>query len=281
MPRVKVGDINMYYDTRGEGFPLVLIMGFMGNADCWDPLYFLPRLSEHFKVITFDNRGAGRTDVSDREEYTIRMMADDTAGLMDALGIRRAHVLGISMGGMIAQELAINHPQKVEKLVLASTFCGGPKAVPIPGEAAAMVTEIMGLLSQKGGWDREVASKLLPFIFTEEFMRENPGVVEVAIDLLLTAPTPPEGIVKQVSAILSFDCLRQASLHKGPHPRPGGEEGQVHTPRERRGDGEAHPRGQAGLLREVRPRASGGDRGGHQHGAGVPLPPKIKNLISS
>jgi pimeloyl-ACP methyl ester carboxylesterase len=213
MPRVKVGDINMYYDTRGEGFPLVLIMGFMGNADCWDPLYFLPRLSEHFKVITFDNRGAGRTDVSDREEYTIRMMADDTAGLMDALGIRRAHVLGISMGGMIAQELAINHPQKVEKLVLASTFCGGPKAVPIPGEAAAMVTEIMGLLSQKGGWDREVASKLLPFIFTEEFMRENPGVVEVAIDLLLTAPTPPEGIVKQVSAILSFDaCDRLPSI---------------------------------------------------------------------
>jgi len=122
-------------------------------------------------------------------------------------------VLGISMGGMIAQELAINHPEKVEKLVLASTFCGGPKAVPIPGEAAVMVTEIVELLNQKGGWDREVASKLLPFIFTEEFMRENPGVMEVAIDLILTAPTPLEGIIRQISAILSFDaCDRLPSI---------------------------------------------------------------------
>lgn len=215
MPRVKVGDIHMYYEIRGEGFPLVLIMGFMGNADCWDPVYFMPRLSEHFKVVTFDNRGAGRTDVSDREEYTIRMMADDTAGLMEALGIERAHVLGISMGGMIAQELAINHPRKVERLVLASTFCGGPRAVPIPGEAAQMVTEIMGLLSQKG-WDREVAFKLLPFIFTEEFMRENPGLVEVAADLILTAPTPPEGIVRQVGAILSFDACDRLPQIRAP-----------------------------------------------------------------
>ncbi|TDA33047.1 MAG: hypothetical protein DSO02_00030 [Hadesarchaea archaeon] len=216
VPRIRVGDIHMYYDIIGEGFPLVLIMGFMGNADCWDPVYFIPRLSEHFKVITFDNRGAGRTDLSDKEEYTIQMMADDTAGLMDALGIEKAHVLGISMGGMIAQELAINHPKKVEKLVLASTFCGGPKAVPIPGEAAQMVTQIMELLSQKGKWDREVAFKLLPFIFTEEFMRENPGVMEVASDLILVAPTPPEGIVRQVGAILSFDACDRLPQIKAP-----------------------------------------------------------------
>ncbi len=215
MPKVRVGDIEMYYDTRGEGFPLVLIMGFMGNADCWDPVYFLPRLSERFRVITFDNRGAGRTDVSDKEEYSIKMMADDTAGLMEALGIKKAHVLGISMGGMIAQELAINHPHRVEKLVLASTFCGGPKAVPIPGEAAQMVTEILGLLSQKG-WDREAAGRLIPFIFSEEFMKENPGLVEVAIDLILVAPTPPEGIVRQVEAILNFDACDRLPQIRAP-----------------------------------------------------------------
>jgi len=206
MPKVKVKDIQMYYDIRGEGFPLLLIMGFLGNADCWDPLYFIPKLSEHFKLILFDNRGAGRTDVSNKE-YSIKLFADDAAGLMDALGIKRAHVLGISMGGMIAQEFALNHSEKVEKLVLASTFCGGEKAVPIPGEAAQVVMDISATLAEKGNWDEKITRKLMPLLFTQEFMEENPGLVDVAVQLFLTAPTPLEALTRQVEAIiLSFDA---------------------------------------------------------------------------
>jgi len=127
MPKVKVNDIQIYYEVHGAGFPLVMIMGVGGNINWWDPR-LVEGLSKKFKVVIFDNRGTGHTDTSDRE-YTIKLFANDTAGLMDALGISRFHVFGISMGGMIAQELVLNYPGKVEKLVLCSTNCGGANSV--------------------------------------------------------------------------------------------------------------------------------------------------------
>ena len=125
--KVKVNDINMYYEIHGEGFPLVMIQGIGQSSLMWPPI-FLDEVSKSFKIIIFDNRGAGRTDKPDIE-YSIKMFADDTIGLMDALNIERAHVLGYSMGGIIAQELVLNYPKRVEKLVLCSTDCGGNKAV--------------------------------------------------------------------------------------------------------------------------------------------------------
>ena len=214
MPKLKVRDIQMYYETKGDGFPLLLITGSMGNADCWDPLYFIPRLSERFKLIMFDNRGAGRTDVSD-QEYSIRLFADDAAGLMEAMRIRRAHVLGFCMGGMIAQELALNYPEKVEKLVLVSTCCGGKKSVFSP-EAAQMVIDTSTALSKKGAWDEEIAQKLVSHVFTEEFMREYPGAVDVAVQLVLTAPTSLEALVSQIYAVLTFDACDRLPQIKAP-----------------------------------------------------------------
>ena len=94
----------------------------------------IPELTDRYKLILFDNKGSGRTDYpSDPgEDFTIRLMADDAAALLDALGIEHAHVMGISMGGMIAQELAVNYPEKVDKLILASTYCGGKESVLVP-----------------------------------------------------------------------------------------------------------------------------------------------------
>lgn len=214
MPKVKVNDIQMYYETRGEGFPLLMIVGFLGNADCWDPRMMLG-LSDRFKTVVFDNRGAGRTDLSDRE-YSIKLFADDTAGLMDALGIPRAHVLGISMGGMIAQELVLNHPQKVEKLILASTSCGGTKSVPISHEAVQNFIDLSQTLAAKGSWDPEIARKLIPNLFTEDFIKGNPGAVDAAIRLILTAPTPSEALMRQVNAILEFDACDRLSQIRAP-----------------------------------------------------------------
>jgi pimeloyl-ACP methyl ester carboxylesterase len=127
MPKVKVNDVQIYYELHGDGFPLVMINGLGGHVYTWNPDH-IRELLKRFKLVLFDNRGAGRTDLSDKE-YSIKLFADDTAGLMNVLGIPRAHVFGISMGGMIAQELVINYPKKVEKLVLCSTSCGGAKAV--------------------------------------------------------------------------------------------------------------------------------------------------------
>ena len=110
MPKVKVNHIQMFYEVHGEGFPLIMIQGLTANTSRWDPRW-IRTLSEEFKIIAFDNRGAGRTDISDRE-YSVKLLADDTADLMAALGIPRANVLGMSMGGMIAQELVLNYPEK-------------------------------------------------------------------------------------------------------------------------------------------------------------------------
>jgi 3-oxoadipate enol-lactonase len=118
MPLVRVNDIQMYYELRGEGQPLVLILGM--TIDVFEVEPIISWFAERYRVLAFDNRGAGRTDKPDIP-YTIEMMANDTIGLMDAVGIGRANVLGISLGGRIALALTLAHPERVEKLALVST----------------------------------------------------------------------------------------------------------------------------------------------------------------
>src|SRR5205809_7891619 len=118
MPKVTVNGIRMFYEETGGGEPLILIMGFGGDHLAW--AFQVRALAEHYRVVTFDNRGAGQSDAPE-PPYTIRTMADDTAGLIAALGIERAHVVGVSMGGMIAQELALAYPGRVRSLHLGCT----------------------------------------------------------------------------------------------------------------------------------------------------------------
>jgi pimeloyl-ACP methyl ester carboxylesterase len=120
----RVGDIELAYYTRGSGKPLIMIMGLKGTMAMWDPA-LLEALEKHYQLILFDNRGAGRSSDSVENKTTIAQMADDTAGLIKALGFNKANVLGWSMGGRIAQQLAIRHPQVVEKIILCSTNPGG------------------------------------------------------------------------------------------------------------------------------------------------------------
>jgi pimeloyl-ACP methyl ester carboxylesterase len=189
--KVKVNDINIYYEIHGEGFPLVMIHGFNANLDWWPP-YLIDEVSKNFKTLFFDNRGAGRTDKPDIE-YSMKMMADDTVSLMDALNIERAHVLGISMGGYIAQELVLNYPEKVEKLVLCSTTCGGAKAIPIPPEAMQIVMRDREGLSQK-----EIIQNWIPILFSEDFIKNNSEFIENFIRRALIAPIPPYSSKRQL-----------------------------------------------------------------------------------
>jgi pimeloyl-ACP methyl ester carboxylesterase len=119
MPLDRLNDINISYQVEGQGEPLVMIMGFTAGRIGWMPQ--IRFFKKYYRVITFDNRGAGKSD-KPPGPYSTRMMADDTVKLMDLLGIEKAHIMGLSMGGMIAQELAINYPQRVMKLVLACTY---------------------------------------------------------------------------------------------------------------------------------------------------------------
>ena len=122
MPLAKVGDINLSYNVRGDGQPLILIAGF---ASAQNIMLALVRVfAKHYRVVTFDNRGIGGSS-KPAGSYTTSMMANDTIVLMDSLGIDRAHIIGGSMGGMIAQEIAIDHPQRVNKLILFGTSARG------------------------------------------------------------------------------------------------------------------------------------------------------------
>ena len=121
MPKAHVNGINIFYKVQGSGEPLILIMGLGG--ECGDWVLQSRAFKKDYRVITFDNRGVGKSD-KPVEPYTTNTMTDDIVGLMDYLEIDKAHILGVSLGGMIAQEVAIRHPERVRKLILASTSAG-------------------------------------------------------------------------------------------------------------------------------------------------------------
>lgn len=122
LPYVTNQGANLYWNEQGSGPPVLLIMGLSFTHEMW--FRVLPVLSTHYRTIFFDNRGMGRSDVP-RGPYRMRLMAEDAAAVLDAAGVPAAHVIGASMGGMIAQELALRHPQRVLSLLLGCTSYGG------------------------------------------------------------------------------------------------------------------------------------------------------------
>lgn len=188
--RVTVGDVQMAYEIHGEGHPLVLIAGVGYGGWFWHRV--VPALAEHFQVITFDNRGAGGTDKPDGP-YTTQMMAADTAGLLDGLGIRGAYVMGHSLGGFIAQELALARPDLVERLILASTTYGGPNVIPITPEA-------LEVLTKRDGDPMELVQRGIRVACAPGFAERNPEVVEELLQYRLTNPVPPAQYQAQVTA---------------------------------------------------------------------------------
>lgn len=194
---VAVNGIDLYYREYGSGEPLLLIMGLSGNADWWDTR-FLQALAERFHVVAFDNRGAGRSG-KPPGPYTILQMAEDAAGLMDHLGWPSAHVLGMSMGGMIAQELALQHPERVRKLVLLVTTCGG-------SEQVLASPEVLKMLSvPEGGVTLEyVANVTLKLLFPQPFIDANPEIMEAVKQAVMRAPIPARCFFAQYSAIANW-----------------------------------------------------------------------------
>jgi len=165
LQKVKVGDIEMSYRTFGKGEPLLLVHGFGGTMDVWDPT-LLQSLAENHTVIVFNNRGVGNTTLGERQ-FSVSQLANDASGLLDALGMEKADVLGWSMGGMIAQELAVNHPEKVKRLILYATSCGGEEGF-VPPEQDAL-----NAYADRSGTAEQRLARLLPYLFTEEWIASH------------------------------------------------------------------------------------------------------------
>jgi len=208
LPKVKVNDINIYFEIHGEGFPFLLIRGLSSDVYRW-PSSFIKEISQFFKIILFDNRGAGRTDKPDIV-YSIKMMAADTIGLMDNLDIKKANVLGFSMGGSIAQEIALNYPERIEKLILCGAGPGGPNSVPISNDVMSLLT-----FDREGLTPSDVLRKTLPILFPESFIKNHPDEIEEFIRRSILAPIPPYSYNRQLEAARkfnSFDRLKNLKI---------------------------------------------------------------------
>ena len=200
MPKVRVNGIDLHYVEAGTGDPLLLIMGFGGDHQAW--AFQTPVFAQKHRVIAFDNRGAGQSDAPD-EPYSIRAMADDAAGLLDHLGIARAHVLGVSMGGMIAQELALAHPRRVRSLQLHCTMARPDAYMHALIEAWRTVRRKTSLEE----WMRIIAL----WLFSPKTWAERPEFVETVIQTALANPYPftLTGFLRQGDAIRSHDTLER------------------------------------------------------------------------
>ncbi len=205
MATVRVGDIDVYYEEHGSGPPLLLIMGLATDSTAW--AFQLPEFARHYRAIAFDNRGVGRTS-KPAGPYSIHQMADDATGVMDALGVARAHVLGVSMGGMIAQELALRHPERVSALVLACTF-PEPDAT-VEDRRSFMVGQLGGQVSADGELQIDVASlnpllfvqQMLPAVFNPSFIASDlPKLMQVFAGALQYGFSM-EAILGQVAAVM-------------------------------------------------------------------------------
>jgi pimeloyl-ACP methyl ester carboxylesterase len=189
MPKITANGIELYYEIHGAGNPLVLIAGI--GYSLWQWHKMIPYLAEQFQVITFDNRGVGQSD-KPAGPYTAQMLATDTVCLLDELGIEKAIVMGHSMGGFIAQAMALDYPQKVEKLILAATNFGGPRHVPVTEEAMKVLTDVSSdpLTRFKNG----LAVSTAPW-----WAEKNPEMIQQWVQWRLANPIEPTAYQSQLA----------------------------------------------------------------------------------
>jgi 3-oxoadipate enol-lactonase len=189
----------LYYEIHGDGPPLLLVMGIGYDSSLWT-LAQVPALSTKFRVVLVDNRDAGRSSKASHP-YRIADMADDLAGLLDALGIAQSHLLGLSMGGMIALEFALRHADRLDRLVLTGTGAA-------PARAAVDPIRIWSWVKANNTTGDVFGGQQFVSLFSTSFLRNHQAVRDTA-DLLASNPNPmtPQAYQRQADAYGQFDAL--------------------------------------------------------------------------
>jgi 3-oxoadipate enol-lactonase len=205
---VQANGQELYYELHGEGPPLVLVMGIGYDSSLWT-LAQVPVLSTQFQVILVDNRDAGRSSKA-HHPYKIADMADDLAGLLDALGIQRSHLLGLSMGGMIAQEFALRHGDRLDRLVLAGTGAA-------PARSAVDPIQIWSWVKANDPTGEVFGGQQFVSLFSTAFLRNRQAVCDTA-ELLASNPYPMshEAYGRQADAYRQFDALDRLATITAP-----------------------------------------------------------------
>jgi len=197
MPTTRVNGVTIAYEVHGSGPTALFIMGLGGRASDWNDA-FVRELTPHLEVVTFDNRGTGRSGRPE-EDYTLETMADEAVGVLDAIDRPRAHVIGISMGGMIAQLVALRHPSRVGRLVLIATHGGGPTVVQPTPEAMKV------LMPDRSLAPAEIVRSSMAAITAPGFAQREPAAIEALVALAAAQPTPQMTFARQMTAILASD----------------------------------------------------------------------------
>ncbi|MGD1021138.1 MAG: alpha/beta hydrolase [Candidatus Sulfotelmatobacter sp.] len=182
----------LYWDEQGQGEPVLLIMGLGYPSALWHRSR--PVLSQHFRTVAFDNRGVGLSDVPPGP-YAIATMAADAGAVLDAAGVSRAHIFGVSMGGMIAQEFALQYPARTCSLILGCTSPGGPAAV-------RAERNVSNILMASGMTLEQAREAILPYIYDADTPREK---IEEDLNLRRKWLASMEGYTAQLQAILAWE----------------------------------------------------------------------------
>ena len=206
----------LYYEVHGEGQPLVLVMGIGYDSSLWK-LQQVPALSKRFRVVIFDNRDAGRSSRAAQRD-SIGDMADDVAGLLDGLDIPHAHLLGLSMGGMIGQEFALRHPDRLDRLVLSGVGAA-------PARSAFDPIRIWSWVRSHDDTGEAFGAQQFVWLFSSSFLR-NEAAVKQTLAVLASNPTPmtPDAYTRQATAYLQHDVLDRLGGIQAPTLVVGGEQ---------------------------------------------------------
>ncbi|MGA8181203.1 MAG: alpha/beta fold hydrolase [Desulfobacterales bacterium] len=206
MPETIFNTLKIHWESYGEKAPLLLISGVGGGTWTWQES--IEAWSPYFRVIVFDNIGAGRSSMPDRP-YTMAEMADHAAAVLDAAGVKHAGVVGLSMGGMIAQELTLRHPDRVRRLVLGSTHCGISRRIPPDPDIIKQFADNHGLSPE------EIFDKNLLLLVTPRFLKKGSAALKRYKERELRAPLQPDyALNRQLGAIAGFDaCGRIHKIH--------------------------------------------------------------------